>query len=43
MFYLSIFGKPLIVVDSMKIASDLLEKRSAKYSERPTFQMAGET
>ncbi|KAG9087689.1 hypothetical protein FS749_002745 [Ceratobasidium sp. UAMH 11750] len=42
MFYLSIFGKPLIVVNSFKIASDLLDKRSAKYSERPTFQMAGE-
>ncbi|KAG9090931.1 hypothetical protein FRC06_000819, partial [Ceratobasidium sp. 370] len=42
MFYLSIFGKPLIVVNSFDIASDLLDKRSAKYSERPTFQMAGE-
>ncbi|KAF8705404.1 cytochrome p450, partial [Rhizoctonia solani] len=42
MFYLSILGKPLIVVNSMQIASDLLDKRSANYSERPTFQMAGE-
>lgn len=42
MFYLSIFGKPLIVVNSMQIASDLLDKRSNKYSERPTFEMAGE-
>lgn len=42
MFYLSIFGKPLIVVNSMQIASDLLDKRSANYSERPTFEMAGE-
>ncbi|ELU40025.1 cytochrome P450 [Rhizoctonia solani AG-1 IA] len=42
MFYLSILGKPLIVVNSMQIASDLLDKRSVNYSERPTFQMAGE-
>ncbi|KAG8751025.1 hypothetical protein FRC12_012642 [Ceratobasidium sp. 428] len=42
MFYLSVFGKPLVVVNSFKIASDLLDKRSSKYSERPTFQMAGE-
>ncbi|KAJ1306503.1 hypothetical protein OPQ81_007505 [Rhizoctonia solani] len=42
MFYLSILGRPLIVVNSMQIASDLLDKRSANYSERPTFQMAGE-
>ncbi|KDN35871.1 hypothetical protein RSAG8_11233, partial [Rhizoctonia solani AG-8 WAC10335] len=42
MFYLSIFGRPLVVVNSMQIASDLLDKRSANYSERPTFEMAGE-
>ncbi|KAF8600464.1 cytochrome P450 [Ceratobasidium sp. AG-I] len=42
MFYLNVLGKPLIVVNSMKIATDLLHKQSAKYSERPTFQMAGE-
>ncbi|KAH7335607.1 cytochrome P450 [Rhizoctonia solani] len=43
MFYLSVLGKPLVVVNSIQIASDLLDKRSANYSERPTFQMAGET
>ncbi|QRV88551.1 cytochrome P450 family protein [Ceratobasidium sp. AG-Ba] len=41
-FYLSIFGKPLVVVNSFKVASDLLDKKSSKYSERPTFEMAGE-
>lgn len=42
MFYLNVLGRPLIVVNSMKIAADLLHKRSIKYSERPTFEMAGE-
>ncbi|KAB5593902.1 Fumitremorgin C synthase [Ceratobasidium theobromae] len=42
MFYLNILGKPVIVIDSVEIASDLLDKRSNMYSERPTFQMAGE-
>lgn len=35
--YLEILGKPIIVVNSVKAAVDLLDKRSANYSDRPRF------
>ncbi|GAA6007591.1 cytochrome P450 [Rhodotorula paludigena] len=34
--------KPTIVVSSAKVAADLLDKRSSKYSSRPRFVVAGE-
>lgn len=41
-FYLRLFNKETIVLNSSKAVLDLLESRSAIYSERPTFWMAGE-
>lgn len=38
----SVLGQPLIIVNSLSIAADLLEKRATLYSERPTLPMAGE-
>ncbi len=31
-----VFGQPIVVVNSFKAASDLLEKRSSNYSTRPS-------
>ena len=38
--YFKLFGQPVLVVDSYDAASDLLEKRSANYSDRPESVMA---
>ncbi|KAF8838072.1 cytochrome P450 [Paxillus ammoniavirescens] len=38
----SLFGNHIIVIGSVKIAEDLLEKRSANYSDRPRSIMCGE-
>jgi len=35
--YIHILGKPVIVLNSVQAAVDLLEKRSANYSDRPRF------
>ncbi|KAG6819996.1 hypothetical protein H0H93_006699, partial [Arthromyces matolae] len=35
--YLHVLGKPMIVLNSVKAAVDLLEKRSMNYSDRPDF------
>ncbi|KAF8815498.1 putative monooxygenase [Phlegmacium glaucopus] len=40
--HVDIFGKSFVIVNSSKIAKDLLEKRSAIYSDRPHLVMAGE-
>ncbi|KAI0741731.1 cytochrome P450 [Daedaleopsis nitida] len=44
MVYLDVLGQPMIIVASYKIANELLDKRSANYSNRPTsvmVQLAG--
>ena len=33
--YLNIVGQPIFVVNSSKVAKDLLDKRSGIYSDRP--------
>lgn len=33
--YVHVFGKPMIILNSAKATTDLLEKRSANYSDRP--------
>jgi cytochrome P450 len=38
--YLSVFGRPVIVLNTAKAAIDLLDKRSAIYSSRPHSHMA---
>ena len=40
--YISILGQDTIILNSSKAAVDLLDKRSATYSDRPTFTMFGE-
>ncbi|KAJ6491945.1 cytochrome P450 [Mycena sanguinolenta] len=39
---LKIFGKTLIIVNSVKVAEDLLDVRGAIFSERPVIPMGGE-
>ncbi|KAJ7112408.1 cytochrome P450 [Mycena crocata] len=41
-YHLRVFTTHYIVLNSAKAASDLLDKRSAIYSDRPTFVMGGE-
>ncbi|CAA7260281.1 unnamed protein product [Cyclocybe aegerita] len=38
----TVLGQPLVIVNSAKVASDMLDKKSAVYSDRPVLQMAGE-
>ncbi|KAF5309876.1 hypothetical protein D9619_010560 [Psilocybe cf. subviscida] len=38
--HLNVLGKPIIVVNSAKIAQDLMDKRSSIYSDRPISVMA---
>ncbi|PCH37164.1 cytochrome P450 [Wolfiporia cocos MD-104 SS10] len=40
--HLSAFGRSIIVLSSPNVIDQLLDKRSAIYSDRPTFQMVGE-
>ncbi|KAF8509027.1 cytochrome P450 [Hysterangium stoloniferum] len=39
LIWLNILGKPLMIVNSAKIAHDLFEKRSTNYSDRPRLPM----
>lgn len=39
---LTAFGKPIIVLNSVKAASDLLGKRANIYADRPHFPMAND-
>ncbi|KAJ7490967.1 cytochrome P450 [Mycena latifolia] len=41
-YHLRVFSTHYIVLNSAKAANDLFEKRSAIYSDRPTFVMGGE-
>ncbi|KXN86289.1 O-methylsterigmatocystin oxidoreductase [Leucoagaricus sp. SymC.cos] len=38
----TVLGQPLVIINSARIATDMLDKKSAIYSDRPTLQMAGE-
>lgn len=42
MVSLNVLGQPIIIINSLDIAVDLFEKRSAKYSARPRMVVAGE-
>jgi hypothetical protein len=33
--YLNVAGQPVVIINSRKVAADLLDRRSAKYSDRP--------
>ncbi|KAJ6477564.1 putative monooxygenase [Mycena sanguinolenta] len=38
--YVDALGQPLFIINSAKVAIDLLDKRSSIYSDRPSFMMA---
>jgi hypothetical protein len=38
----TVLGRPLIILNSAKVAMDMLDKKSAKYSDRPVMPMGGE-
>ena len=40
--YVKAFGKHIIVINSIEAISDLLDKRSSKYSSRPRLPMVNE-
>ena len=35
--YISVFGQGILVINSQRVAVDLLEKRSSIYSDRPRY------
>jgi len=42
MIHITVLGKSILILNSVKTAADLLEKRSAIYSGRMPFTMGGE-
>ncbi|KZV73581.1 cytochrome P450 [Peniophora sp. CONT] len=40
--HVSVLGQPIVIVNNLAIATELLERRATLYSERPTLPMAGE-
>jgi hypothetical protein len=38
----TVLGQPIIIINSAEVACDMLDKKSAIYSDRPVLQMAGE-
>ncbi|EAU87749.2 cytochrome P450 [Coprinopsis cinerea okayama7 len=40
--YVQIFGQPMVILDSLQVARDLLDKRSSIYSDRPRFVLFSE-
>ncbi|KAF8258901.1 cytochrome P450 [Lactarius quietus] len=42
MMYVTALGRGVLIINSQRVAVDLLEKRSNIYSDRPTFISAGE-
>ncbi|RDB28846.1 O-methylsterigmatocystin oxidoreductase [Hypsizygus marmoreus] len=40
--HVSVFGQPIIILNSITAINDLFEKRSGIYASRPTLPMAGE-
>ena len=40
--YISVAGQPLVILGSAEVANEMLDKKSAIYSDRPVMEMAGE-
>ena len=38
-FYLEILGRKIVIVNNYEMANELLDKRSANYSDRPVFPL----
>lgn len=41
-FCLSVFGQKMMIISDGKLAIEMLDKKSVKYSSRPTLPMGGE-
>lgn len=42
LIYVSVLGRPMIIVNSVQAARDLMEKKGAIYSSRPRMEILGE-
>lgn len=42
MTFLTVLGQPILILNTQEAAIDLLDKKSAIYSDRPYLAMAGE-
>jgi hypothetical protein len=42
LIYLSVAGQPIVVLNSQKVAADLLDRRAGIYSDRPRFIVASD-
>jgi hypothetical protein len=42
MMYLNVLGQPILVINSLKTAVDLLDRRANIYSDRPRYIVANE-
>ena len=40
--YLNAFGQPIMVINSLKAATELLDRRATVYSDRPRMIVANE-
>jgi hypothetical protein len=40
--YMHVLGQPMIILSSQEVIRDLMEKRSAIYSDRPRFVLLNE-
>jgi hypothetical protein len=40
--YLNVLGQPILVINSLKAAFELLDRRANIYSDRPRYIVAGE-
>jgi hypothetical protein len=40
--YLNVLGKPIVVINSYRMALEMLERKSSIYSDRPTLTMGSE-
>lgn len=40
--YIKIFKQPMIIINDLQAARDLLDKRSSIYSDRPRFVLLSE-
>ena len=38
-FYLEILGRKIVIVNNYDMANELMDKRSANYSDRPVFPL----
>ena len=37
-----LLGKPIVILNSLRVADEMLDKKSSIYSDRPVLQMGGE-